>query len=268
MTDYLTPDRILATRREIVADEKIVLQATERLTKNKALFNAMLMVIPEAERAKYLSADLGMEEAYDLFGPRAGENKQAPPARMAPERQSRQATGSSSAKKAASLTSLLKDIAEKAGTNGITHREIMDQVLETEFADRVKLNGAKNYYNMVGKLFNRNILAKSNDRIYLKAYLDKLEAAGLIQSEPAGKPANALELSMQIIRKFPDGLTGAQLRDHLIASELAPPSLKKHSQYVYNTLGTLVGTGRVIKEGRIYKAAETAKPPRRNGEAS
>jgi hypothetical protein len=262
---FLTADDILAKRKEIKRDELQLEQISERLNQNRQLFAAMLTIVPPELRQQFLVDDAGCT-AGDLFGasPVATAKKKsvfsATVMPMSPRTKNTRATNPQSF--ATALTEMVKN----AGDQGITHRELIEKVKKTEFAEKGTKNSAKAYYNNVGKLFHRGLLVKHGELLFYKEIFDKLTKAGTLppQQITTVTRGGAAQIAMDILRKYPGGLTSVELKKHIVAEPTAPKSIEKHGQYIYNILATLMGSGKVTRIGGIYRAAETARP-RGNG---
>ncbi len=141
---------------------------------------------------------------------------------------------------------------------GLTHQETM-AALPAGFAALASAN-SKPYYNAAGKLLKSKQIVRHGLRYYRWDAFSKLQQAGTVPVLKAGdirpRQNSTASLTLSVLRKHPDGLTGPELKAKLGAMPGTPESITKHGQYIYNVLSTLMGGGLVgkSKEGERYVA--------------
>jgi hypothetical protein len=116
---------------------------------------------------------------------------------------------------------------------------------------------------------NRHVI-KRDDLHYAPAVLTKLEKSGnplpsKAIPEVKHRQGGSAWFVLRVLEKSPLGLAAHEIKDALSAESDAPASLQKHSQFIYNVLGTLVGAGSVIKKDGKYFLAKGESKPGTNG---
>jgi hypothetical protein len=157
-----------------------------------------------------------------------------------------------------SFPATLTRIVKRAGT-GMTHRQVMDEVLKTDFAERVSQDGAKRYYTDMGRLFKSTALVRHGDLIYAPNVYETLKQAGALAPESRFKRAGSTQQIVELLEQSPTGLSPVEVKEKLI--ELDEANRKKFSgQYIYNCLSRLAKEEVIVRADSKYYPAQKAKP--------
>ena len=258
----LTIDDVRAKRRAIVDGERELVRITEKLEVDRRAFQQMMFFVPEGMRAQI--AD-DVTPAPDLF--RASEAAPTETQRMGITlRRTRPAAANGQQSAGFEFTAFILDVVGKS-RDGIGHAELKAAVQNTKHAARLK-DQAKAYHRTLGKLIARNDLVRHGSKFYDPAVYEVLKKNGELPEVEEGASGReigaAARLTLEVLQAHPVGLSGPDLKVLVGADPDAPKSVKGHGQYIYNVLATLIGTGKVIKEGPLYRIAEKTRP-RGNG---
>jgi hypothetical protein len=138
-------------------------------------------------------------------------------------------------------------------TEGVAHKSLLNMAREKYALPSSE--GEKGFYNAVSKLINAGQAVKHGNLLFSSAVYEILKKNDELPKilETQRRSGSSAELTHMVLSKFTDGLTGPELRKALSQIPDAPKSLREHGQYVYNILGTMMGTGEVVKENGIYR---------------
>lgn len=266
----VTPDTFFEARKCVVQDECLLQEIKKRLESNQKRIEAMLFLMTPEMREQLLSIKIDAVEP-DLFDnfceaskPQQAERVSQTLKRFKPPSTIVEAPipPRSAAKRNSGFPQTIIDILGKA-RNGLTHRELMEQLKQTEHAARATKNGGKSYYNIVSKLIARNAIIRHATQNFHPRIYEALKASGnlpSIEPEMAVQKNSGADIALQVLRQHPRGLTGLQLRDKAAVMPGAPKSIEHHGQYIYNVLATLIGAGLVERSNNIYRIAEKVRP--------
>ena len=141
---------------------------------------------------------------------------------------------------------------------GLSRKEILAKANETDLGNR-RSAGDKGFYNAITRLAKRGEIAKHGGLLYSSKLLKELKARGeLLPDVSIGvqiRPGSSGSFVVSALTKHPNGLSAPELKTVLSAERDAPMSLKKHTQFIYNVFGTLIGAGVVTKKDGIYRLA-------------
>ncbi|NWF46750.1 hypothetical protein F3K02_16040 [Hydrogenophaga sp. D2P1] len=141
---------------------------------------------------------------------------------------------------------------------GIPHKELLVLIRQTHPELPVS-NGEKGFYNAVFRLTERKELVKQGGLLYATSVVQTMEARGEKLPEAPEhqvRRGSSGEIVLEVLKAYPNGLTGPELRKVVSQMPNAAKSLREHGQYIYNILATLMGTGAVVKNGAIYQLAK------------
>lgn len=152
----------------------------------------------------------------------------------------------------------------KQAPGGLTHRQIMDELLKTEHAERVSANEAKRYYTTMGRLFKSGSVGKHGDKVYPQAVLETLKhVPGALAPVERFKKGSSSQQIIDIVNQNPSGLSAGDIKEKLI--ERSEDNRKRfHGQYVYNALSRLVKLEVIAREDSRYYPIQM-ETPRGNG---
>jgi len=256
----LTLDDVRAKRRDIVKAESELVRISNQLEADRKEFQQMLVFVPPAMRDRIM-AD---EATPDLFN----EPREEPPrkiVRAKPVKRKRVTASDSPRSLGYQFSAFITNLVSKSRT-GISHTELKAAVQNSEYAERLE-DQAKAYHRTLGKLVTRNDVVRHGSRFYAPSVYEVLKKNGDLPEIEGGttlRENGATTLTLGVLRGHPDGLSASDLKVLVGADPAAPKSITEHSQYIYNVLATLIGSGRVVKNGTLYQIAEKATP-RGNG---
>lgn len=144
---------------------------------------------------------------------------------------------------------------EEAGA-GMAHQDLIR--LARDRFDFPPSAGEKAFYNAVGRLAKVGGIVKHGDQLFTPSVHDRLQASGQLPlaSAIARRRGSSARHVLAVLRQFPDGLTGPDLREELARIPDVPRSLYEHQHYIYNVLAPMIGSGDVVKDARgFYRLA-------------
>lgn len=255
----LTLEDVRAKRRDIVLAEKELVRLSAKLETDRKEFQQMLVFVPMALRDQILSDDAD----EDLFSRPPERSKPATKTKSAKPKKSAIADGPRS--EGHKFSAFIVDLVSKSRA-GISHSELKSAVQDSEYASRLE-DQAKAYHRAVSKLIARKEIVRHGARFYAHAVYQVLKKNGDLPPIEEGlslRENGAAKITLEVLQGHPDGLTGRDLKVLVGADPAAPKSVSEHGQYIYNVLATLIGSGRVVKNGNLYQALEKVRP-RGNG---
>ncbi len=282
----LTLDHVRAKRRDIADGERALAAVTKKLEEDRQQFQAMLVFVSDSLREQVLTES--SEPEHDLFPAKPAASKPAvAKAREALAARSRTAKPiglklsgvlravrapippvaklSTRVNGSGSFVNYLTELLKHA-TGGLTHRAIKEEITHTKYSDRLE-NEAKAYHRTVSKLVTRGTVIRHGDRLYHRQVYDFLKKNSSLPVLDEGtilRENSAAHIAYEVLKRYPEGLSGPQLKTQVGAQPDAPKSVVEHGQYIYNVLATLIGSGRVVKDGGVYRVAQMERP-RANG---
>jgi len=143
---------------------------------------------------------------------------------------------------------------------GISHKELLSQV-RSKYPMMPASNGEKGFYNGISKLSEREALVKHGGLLYSSNVVNLIKARGeSLPDEPdiQIRSGSSGELILSLLGKNLAGLSAKDLKNLASKNPDAPKSLTEHSQYIYNILATLIGSGLVVKQDGLYRQATKA----------
>ena len=133
---------------------------------------------------------------------------------------------------------------------GLSHLEALTMLKETPLGEKPSA-GDKGFYNAIARLEKRGDLHKSGGRIYSKKLVMEMEARGEplpdVTIETRRRAGGTASVVIEILKTHPSGLDANQLRKVAADMPGVPSSMSKHTHYIYNVLGTLMGQGFIVK---------------------
>lgn len=254
----LTLEDVRSKRREIVLTEKELVRLSAKLETDRKEFQQMLVFVPAALRDRILSD----EADPDLFGI---PERPKPTAKPKPAKPKRSVSPNSPHSQGYRFSTFITELVNKSRA-GMSHAELKAAVQGSEYASRLE-DQAKAYHRTISKLVARNEIVRHGSRFYARSVYQVLKKNGDLPDIEEGvslRENGAAKITLEVLQGHPDGLTGPDLKVLVGADPAAPKSVAGHGQYIYNVLATLIGSGRVIKNGNLYQAIEKVRP-RSNG---
>ena len=237
----LTLSAIRALLAEYEADVRLLAELPARVESKKRRLDAAMLFLPPD---------------FDLNAPAVSAGADAQP--QAPA----EAPAASAAEPArVTWTSeMSKHLASLDG--GISHRDLLAALKQTELGQREASPGEKGFYNAIAKLAEKGTLVKIGGLLYHKDVVTRLTENGQplpdMTIEVARRAGGSGSLVVEVLAQHPKGLTAPALRKLFAEREDAPKSLREHGQYIYNILSTLMGNGTIVRRNSVYKL--TKKP--------
>ncbi len=138
--------------------------------------------------------------------------------------------------------------------SGISYRDLLAEIAKGELP---RSSGDKGFYQAIKRLHDAGELEKRGGLLYAPDVLRSLEASGVtIPDGPQRTTGGSGDIVRFILKQNPKGLSGPELRELLRAHPDAPKSMQKHPHYIYNILGSLIGTGKITKQNGKYLLAQ------------
>ena len=254
----LTLDDVRAKHREIGVGERELARISAKLGMDRVEFQQMLVFVPETLRDRILSENL--DPAPDLFAP--PHQVQAPkPLTSVASKRKQTSTLNPARAEGHEFSNFVTELVNKS-RDGISHSQLKSAVQNSAYAHRLE-DQAKAYHRTIGKLIARNEIIRHGPKFYSPSVFEVLKKTGdlpEIESGPSMRENGAANIALEVLRKYPDGLSGPDLKRLVGADPAAPKSVTGHGQYIYNVLATLVGSGRVEKAGPLYRIVQKATP--------
>jgi len=254
----LTLEDVRAKRRDIVLAEKELVRLSAKLETDRKEFQQMLVFVPAALRDRILSDDA----EPDMFVP---PERPKPAIKAKPIKPKRAVVADGPRSEGYKFSAFITDLVSKSRT-GISHSELKAAVQGSDYASRLE-DQAKAYHRAVSKLVARKEIVRHGGRFYARPVYQVLKKNGDLPPIVEGvalRENGAAKITLEVLQGHPDGLTGPDLKVLVGADPAAPKSVAEHGQYIYNVLATLIGSGRVVKNGNLYQALEKVRP-RGNG---
>jgi hypothetical protein len=133
---------------------------------------------------------------------------------------------------------------------GMSHSELLDILKATPLGEGLS-QGAKGFYNGIARLSKSGKIVKAGGLLYAAEIAEQLKRSGeeLPEWTSSGRQraGGSGRLVLEELMKHEAGLTAPRLKELVGTRPDAPKSMSLHSHYIYNILGTLVGTGAVEK---------------------
>lgn len=255
----LTLEDVRAKRRDIVLAEKELVRLSDKLEADRKAFQQMLVFVPAALRDRILSD----ETDPDLFG--VSESREPATRTKRPIKPKRAAVANGPRSQGYKFSAFITDLVSKSRA-GISHTELKVAVQGSEYAIRLE-DQAKAYHRTISNLVSRKEIVRHGNRFYARSVYEVLKKNGDLPAIEEGvslRENGAAKITLEVLQGHPDGLTGPDLKVLVGADPAAPKSVAEHGQYIYNVLATLIGSGRVAKNGNLYQAVEKMRP-RGNG---
>jgi len=140
--------------------------------------------------------------------------------------------------------------------SGISYRDLLTEIASGAL-NKSRSAGDKGFYQAIKRLNDAGELVKRGGLLYAPDILSKLEANGVsIPEGPQRSTGGSGDIIRFILKQNPKGLSGPELRELLRAHPDAPKSMQKHPHYIYNILGSLIGTGKITKANGKYLLAQ------------
>jgi hypothetical protein len=155
-------------------------------------------------------------------------------------------------KKQASWKTLVVQEAEGA-ERGLSHKSLLSAI-RAKHAMPVSA-GEKGFYNAVAKSIHDGSLVKRGGLLFSPRVVLLLERRGEKLPEDGQvvhRAGGSALVTQRVLAQHPEGLTGPALKKLVAAEPDAPKSMREHGQYIYNILGTLMGSGAVVKKENLY----------------
>lgn len=243
----LSVEFIRQLKHELEDDIRLLEELPERISQKKRRYEAALMFAPAGFDPDGAPLPEVEEDAVD--------GAVAPEFVLIPADNVRESN-------APSWTKAIQKVLDRSD-GGLTHKELLFKVRE-EFPAMPVSTGEKGFYNGVSKLAYRKTLLKHGVQLYSSKVVDAIHARGDTLPEAPSvqtRSGSSGEIIMAILGTHAEGLSAQDLK--LLVNNVpdAPASLKKHSQYIYNVLATLIGSGQVVKVGSMYRLPEKSKAP-------
>ncbi|WP_038487365.1 hypothetical protein [Janthinobacterium agaricidamnosum] len=256
----LSAEFILQLKHELEADVQLLKELPERISQRKKRYEAALMFAPlgfDPDAALNVVPKVQKEVEVATVPVRVNEST----ADVSSEFTLTAVDGSHS-ENVPSWTKAIQHVLENSST-GLAHKELLTTI-RNEFPAMPTSVGEKGFYNGIGKLSEKRVLVKHGGLLYAKKTVDSIIARG--ESLPEGpstqtRSGSSGEIILSILKGHAGGLAAAELKVLISEVPNAPASLKKHSQFIYNVLATLIGSGQVVKMGNLYRLAEKDKAP-------
>lgn len=256
----LTAADILRLKEDYESDVRLYEQLPARIKLKKRRFEAALLFAPagfdpdavstEAAAAPVNSPSLVVQEATTYVAPASTASDHVAEPAAEPEAEDFQLTHGSvdSGERVTWIGELERILGES--DRGLSHKEALAMLKETALGAKVS-EGEKGFYNAVARLEKRGTLVKNGGRIYSKGLVMAMEARGEplpdVTIETRRREGGTASVIIEILKLHPSGLDANQLRASAATMPGVPSSMSKHSHYIYNVLGTLMGQGIVVK---------------------
>lgn len=256
----LTVATVRALRSDYEADVKLLAELPARIEAKKRRLDAAMLFVPPGT-----SLD-GPELAMPVPQPVA---KQVLELSLAPSDSEESTAGDEdrdddddeigeSAKRITWSSAMAEALA--AADKGVTHKELLEKLVETPLGSR-RSNGDKGFYKAIARLKKVGAITQAGGLIYHKdvaaRIIEKLGELPDAHAETNRREGGTASMVVRVLRQHPEGLVGPELKELVGAMPGAPKSLTGHSQYIYNVLAKLIGSGAVAKDGGLYRLAET-----------
>ena len=252
----LSADFIYQLKNELDDDVRLLEELPERIAHRKKRYEAALLFAPvgfDPEKSVSVTSDdtLDVETQVQIDTSLGNERTDL-------------SSAVSKAEKTALLSwaSCIQRTLDSALT-GMTHQEVLAKV-KSNFPELPVSKGDKGFYNAIGKLSERGLLVKHAGSLYSPTVIESITKRG--ENLPAvpevqTRAGSSGEIILAILDDHAEGLSAADLKKLVDDVPNAPKSLREHSQYIYNVLATLIGSGRVSKSGNLYRLAGNGKAP-------
>jgi hypothetical protein len=140
---------------------------------------------------------------------------------------------------------------------GVSHQYALAELKKTSLGERVS-QGEKGFYNAVARLEKKGLLIKSGGLLYSSKLVEEMKARGEllpdVSTEIRRRAGGSGTVVLEVLRANPQGLDANGLRSEMGKLPGISESIKKHTHYIYNVLGTLMGQGEIEKDAQgIYK---------------
>lgn len=260
----LTLDHVRAKRRDIIQAETELVRISKKLEDDRKEFQQMLVFVPEALRDQILT-EVATPDLFTLTAKELPKSKPKAKVKAKGIRRLRVISSESPRSQGYQFSTFIIELVGKS-RGGISHVGLKAAVQSTEHADRLE-DQAKAYHRTISKLVARNEIVRHGNRFYAPSVYEVLKKTGDLPEIEEGmslRENGAAKITLDVLQGHPDGLSGPDLKVLVGADPAAPKSVTEHGQYIYNVLATLMGSGRVVKNGNLYQVAEKAKP-RGNG---
>lgn len=250
----LSAEFIRQLKHELEADIRLLEELPERISQKKKRYEAALMFAPADFDPDEVTVPVVEEDAVDP--------NEAPVFALT-------AVDNTEESDTPSWTKAIQSVLDKSDV-GLAHKELLAKV-RVEYPAMPTSTGEKGFYNGVSKLAERKSLLKHGGHLYSSKLVDAILARGeTLPEAPAvqTRSGSSGEIILKILGAHATGLSAPDLKAQLSNVVDAPASLKKHSQYIYNVLATLIGSGQVVKVGSVYQLPEKNKAPVGTGASS
>lgn len=227
----LTVDDIRHLKLALEEDERLFSELPDRIAKKKRRYEAALLFLPDGFN---LDAATAGQESLELVL----SSDEPPPEKLT------------------WISGVENFVA--ANSAGVAHQAILTALKSTELGERPS-KGDKGFYNAIARLIKQGKLVKHGGLLYSKDLYERLKK-GKYQFPMALdgnlRPGGAASLVLEVLEKYPQGLSSTALKDLVAARDDAPKSISEHGNYIFNVLAGLIGKGKVVRKNGLYFAEE------------
>lgn len=240
----LSVEFILQLKAELDADIRLYDELPRRIEQRKKRYEAALLFAPA-----------GFDPSMPLVEVEVPDVSDAP--NVAPSEFTLISTEEQNSQNRPSWTVAIMSALDSCG-RGLSHKDLLASV-RAAIPEMPSSNGEKGFYNGVAKLAERGHLIKHGGLLYSAKVVEQMKRRGeSLPDAPDLKPRSGSsgEVILSVLRDYPNGLSGPDLKKIVGANPDAPRSLRDHGQYIYNILATLIGSGLVEKQEGVYRVIE------------
>lgn len=240
----ITVEFVRNLRLSIAEDERLIATITESLPAKKKRLEAAMMFVTSTEQRRLIECD-------DL--PATPEEQVALP--VTEEAEDDDCFELEPGGQRATYVRAIVGILDNA--RGLSHREIMDEILASDDLGPKLAASTKTYYNSITRLESRSEIVRHKGLFYSAKVFRALEASGYAFPDGEIGPRKS-EVATQIeqILAQHQPMTAQAVREELLKVAGMPRSLTEHKHYIYNALAPLIGQGVVKKFGELYALSD------------
>lgn len=226
----LPADYILKLKAELDSEIRLYAELPARIAEKKTRLNAAMQFAPDG---------------FDLDKEIAAKSKKKP---ASPERQKTQPATPTWIGEVENVVA--------ASPRGISHQEVLSAVKNTALGKN-QSKGDKGFYNAIARLAKRGLIVKAGGLLYSAKLAQEMKKRGEalpdVSAEVGRRRNGSGAIVLRVLSNYPNGLPGPEIKRIVAEMPEAPRSMREHGQYIYNILGTLIGSGAVARDGGVYR---------------